>query len=227
MKKSLLLAACGALLLSMSHYFGTIDPSTARAQVQQQRIDRGVAVVDLKYIFDNYPRFTQAKEAMQNQVTRAEADVKTYKARVEQEIKRRDNYHPGQARYVEIDAHVTRMKIELQSMFTTQKKRFLQQEAEIYFTAYQEIVQQVAEHAMRLGYSIVFRFNGEMLRHGHNVRKVAKHLNKPVVWLRPNNRENIYDPNNRDITEAVLKILKQRTVARNEPQPRGVPTRSR
>jgi len=225
-KKPILLAACVALLLGLTYYLGTTHSTSARAQVRPSNIDRGVAVVDLKYIFDNYPRFKYLKEQMDDKVKRAEANVKGYKLQLEKKIKLRDEFPRGSARHDEIDSIVTKMRIELASLFTEQKKKFIRLEASIYFTAYKEIVQQVAKYAGDCGYSIVFRFNSAMLRDDHDVRKVAKHLNKPVVWHRPNSRH-LYDPSNRDITKAVLNILKDRTTVRQNQVRGGVPTRTR
>jgi hypothetical protein len=94
------------------------------------------------------------------------------------------------------------------------RKRFVEREANLYLNAYKTIVAQVEEYARHMGYSMVLRYNMDLRTEDleGDPRKVALQLNKPVVWIRDNNPQNIYDPNNRDITMGVLEVLKQRTV---------------
>jgi Skp family chaperone for outer membrane proteins len=213
-KKSLLVAAFVLTTLGVT--------SLASAQAQP---DRGVAVVDLKYIFDNFPWFKAQKDQVDGEIKAAEAEVAAEKKNVEQLKDERDKCKKGTADYQARDTQFTRAQIELGAKVQNTRKRFVEREANLYLNAYKTIVAQVEEYAKHMGYSMVLRYNKDLLTDEMegDPRKVAVQLNKPVVWIRANNPQNIYDPNNRDITIGVLEVLKQRYGAGANHQPHSVP----
>src|SRR5205085_9731780 len=108
------------------------------------------------------------------------------------------------------DAQFTRAQMEQGAKVQQTRKKSAEREANLYFQAHKTIVAQVEEYAKAMGYSLVLRYNKDLLDDESDARKVALQLNKPVVWIRPNNPQDVYDANNRDITGAVLALLKRR-----------------
>lgn len=200
--------------------------SLASAQAPSQ-IDRGVAVVDLKYIFDKFPWFTQQKEQVDNEIKAAEAEITADKKHLEELKAERDKCRKGTPEYTARDAQFTKAQIELGAKVQQTRKRFVEREANIYFNAYKHIVAEVEAYASHMGYSMVLRFNKDVLTEGEEgeARKVALLLNKPVVWLKANNPNNIYDPANRDITQGVLEMLIRRTNVSATSRAPAVPVR--
>jgi Skp family chaperone for outer membrane proteins len=214
--KNLLVAAIVTMTLGVT--------SLASAQAP----DRGVAVVDLKYIFDNFPLFLQEKEKVDVEIKAAEGVVTADKNNVEQLKAERDRSKKGTPDYNARDEQFTRAQIELGAKVQQTRRKFVEREANLYLQAYKTIVAQVEEYAVRQGYSMVLRYNKDLLGDDDvgDARKVALQLNKPVVWIRPNNPQNVYDANNRDITNAVLAILKQRYGDGAARQAPSVPSRT-
>ncbi len=194
---------------------------TSLASAQSQ-VDRGVAVVDLKYIFDNFPFFLAEKQKIDDDIKKADTDLTAEKQTVEQLKVERDKCRKGTPDYFTRDAQLTRAQTELSVKVQTTKKKFVEREANLYFNAYKTIVQQVESYSLHQGYSLVLRYNRDLLdtEEASDARKVALQLNKPVVWLKPNSTQ-LYDPNNRDITNAILEVLKQRVRSDGRQPPAG------
>ncbi len=218
MKNTLFVAALVTMTL------GVTPKASAQGQAQ---IDRGVAVVDLKYIFDNFPWFTAEKQRIDDDLKKAETEMQAEKTAAEQLKAKRDECRKGTPDYVTRDQQLIRAQTELNVKIQTTRKKFVEREANLYFNAYKTIVAQVESYAAYYGYSLVLRYNKDLLDadESSDPRKVALALNKPVVWTKPNTAQ-LHDPNNRDITNGVLEVLKQRyqpaVGARQAP---GVPQR--
>jgi Skp family chaperone for outer membrane proteins len=216
-KNSLLVAAFVTMTL------GVTSLASAQGQAQPQ-VDRGVAVVDLKYIFDNFPYFLAEKKKIDDDIKLAEAGVTADKKNVEDLKTARDACKKGMPDYINRDAQLTRAQTELTIKVQQTRKQFVEREANAYFNSYKIIVAQVEEYAKWAGYSMVLRYNKDLLDEGDDARKVALQLNKPVVWIRPNSNQ-LHDQNNRDITNGVLEVLKQRYGDGTARQPASVPQR--
>jgi Skp family chaperone for outer membrane proteins len=223
--KPILLAVCAALSAGLAF-------SSAKAQ-NQPVVDRGVAVIDLRYIFEHYPKFQELKASIDADVKSQEADIKARKERLETLKKQRDSHRRVSTEYESLDNQLTRESADFQAHITNERKRIMAREATAYYTAYKEIVQEVALYAELRGFSMILRFNNDLLQEDEkgDVKEVAKHLNKPVVFLKPNlndpnNPNSIFDPRNRDITPAILAILKHKNPGSGTaPQRATVPTR--
>jgi Skp family chaperone for outer membrane proteins len=206
--KPILLAACATLCAGLGFQ------SAAQAQSQ---VDRGVAVIDLRYIFEHFPRFQEAKAAIDADVKGQENEIRARKEKLEDLKKRRDALRRTSTEYETLDNQLTRESAEFQAELQKQRRRIMGREAQAYYTSYKEIVQEVEQYAKSRGFSMVLRFNNDLLTEEEiiDVKEVAKQLNKPVVWLipnisDPNNPNAIFDPRNRDITPAILAILKHK-----------------
>jgi outer membrane protein len=173
-KKTCLLAAA---MLAI-----TLVPGVAQAQ--QQAIG-GVAIIDLSYIFKNHNRFKAMTEGMRAEVLRAEDALKARRTEIESLSKRLNDLgnelRKDSPEYKQLDADLTRKKIDLSTQVSQQKKEFLEKEAKIYYSVYQEVLDEVQYFSERNRISLVLRFNGDPVSDG-DPQEILKQLNKQVVY---------------------------------------------
>jgi Skp family chaperone for outer membrane proteins len=154
------------------------------AQAQQQYVG-GVAIIDLSYIFKNHERFKAMTEAMRGDVLRAEEALKARRTEIETLSKRLtdlgNELRKDSPEYKQLDADLTRKKIDLSTQVSQQKKEFLEKEAKIYYNVYQEVLDEVQFFAERNRISIVLRFNGDPITDS-DPQEILKQLNKQVVY---------------------------------------------
>lgn len=185
MKKTLIAAAFVASLL--------IFPAV-RAEAQS------VAILDLSYVFKNHSRFQAMKDNMRQSVEIAESDITNRRNQINELIQSAKDLKSTSAEFKQIDEQVTKLKADLEVQLALQKKRFLGQEADIYYKVYQEILQEVKYYCEQRNITLVLRFNGDPLNE-RDAETVLKHLNKPVIWHNPHI----------DITPHILNVLNQRS----------------
>ncbi len=79
--------------------------------------------------------------------------------------------------YKQLDADLTRKKIDLSTQVSQQKKEFLEKEAKIYYNVYQEVLDEVQYFSERNRISLVLRFNGDPVTDS-DPQEILKQLNK-------------------------------------------------
>lgn len=189
------------------------------ALAQQQAIGN-IAIIDLSYIFKNHNRFKAMTEAMRNDVLRAEENLKGQRTQIESLTKRLNDLgnelRKDSPEYKQLDADLTRKKIDLTTQVSQQKKEFLEKEAKIYYSVYQEVLDEVQYFCERNRISLVLRFNGDPVSDG-DPQEILKQLNKQIV----------YSNKNIDITPIILNSLNHRAEgAGNVPTTGGQPPRT-
>lgn len=176
----------------------------------------GVAIIDLSYIFKNHERFKAMTEGMRTDVLRAEEALKARRTDIETAAKRLtdlgNELRKDSPEYKQLDADLTRKKIDLSTQVAQQKKEFLEKEAKIYFSVYQEVLDEVQYFSERNRISLVMRFNGDPVTDS-DPQEILKQLNKSVVYY----NKSI------DITPMILHSLNQRGGGGAAPQGQGVP----
>jgi outer membrane protein len=151
----------------------------------QPSIPGGVAIIDLSYIFKNHARFKALTEGMRAEVLRAEEVLKASRTEIESLTKRLSDLgnelRKDSPEYKQLDADLTRKKIDLSTQVSQQKKEFLEKEAKIYFSVYQEVIDEVQYFSERQRISLVLRFNGDPVTDS-DPQEILKQLNKSVVY---------------------------------------------
>jgi len=142
---------------------------------------QGIAIIDLAYIFKNYPRFQAMKDDMKRDVDRVENELKSMRDEIEKLGTRLNEYPKGTPEYKELETHLANRQAELNVKVQLQKKDFLQREAKIYFNVYQEVMDEVKYYAERNHITLVLRFNGDEID-TNDPQDVLKELNKAVVY---------------------------------------------
>jgi outer membrane protein len=169
--------------------------SLAQAQGQAPAGAR-VALLDVGRIFKNHQRFKGMMEDMKADVERAEANVKAQKEAITKKVERLQELNKGTPDYKALEEELTKNQADLQVMVTLQKNEFLQKEAKIYHSVYNEILQATDYFCKQNRVDIVLKFNNDKVD-AERPDSVLTWINKPVVWY----------ATDLDITDAILQDL--------------------
>ncbi|MBI1899907.1 MAG: OmpH family outer membrane protein [Planctomycetia bacterium] len=163
-----------------------------------------IAIIDLKKVYDNHPRFQQEYEAMKKEVQNAESDIKMKQEAINKRILVLRTLDPGSQEYKNQDDAITADKAQLSVLITQHKKEFARKEAKIYHKAYQEIMYEVEPFCRKYEIDLVLRFNSDLMAETGEVSSdpnmVARQLNKPVVYANPRI----------DLTKTIIDTIKAR-----------------
>jgi Skp family chaperone for outer membrane proteins len=149
----------------------------------QQRPAQGpsVAILDLTYVFKNHARFQQMSNDMRRDVESAENTLKNERTAYQQLTEKLEQYKRGTAEFKAMEEELAERAAKLNLQVNIQKKNFLEQEAKIYYTVYQEVIDCVKNYADSAGTSLVLRFNGDPIDRS-DPQEVLKELNKSVIY---------------------------------------------
>ncbi len=170
-----------------------------------------VALLDISYVFKNHSHFKAMMNDMKADVEQAEAAVKADANALQRMAQDLANYRKGTPEYKQKSEELTKLRANLSVKVQLQKDEFLQREAEIYYTVYQEVRTLVGYYCQSNGIAMVLKFNGEV-GSVNDPGSVVRDINKPVIW---------YDKA-LDITPMILQELERRQVGRRPgPAPTG------
>jgi Skp family chaperone for outer membrane proteins len=155
----------------------------------------GVAVVDISYVFKNYPGFTAEIEKLKKEMEAADGQLKADSERLVQMQQQRDTLKPGSEDFKKIDEQLAREKADFSIKQGTIRRDFLEREAKIYFTTYNRVSEVVKYVATQHGIGMVLRFNGDPIDPQQR-EDVMRAIMQPIVFQ-----------NNVDITPDVLTLL--------------------
>ena len=192
MKRLIYLATIVATVFTVS------VASKAVAQGTQQGWT-GVAIIDLTYIFENHPGFQARRDAMRHEVEQAEEEVKVRREEMRKLAERLEGFRPGTPEYKQLEEELSRRSADLNVSTQLKKKDFLLSESKMYYTVYQEVLDEVRFYAERNGVNLVLRFNGDPID-----------TNKPEEVLKELNKSVVYYNTSIDITPIILEQLKRR-----------------
>ena len=156
-------------------------PPAALAQQPPHHGAPVVAILDLTYIFKNHTRFMQMSADMRREVEAAENALKADRESYRQLTEKLEQYKRGTQEYRALEEELAKRAAELNLQVNIQKKNFLEQEAKIYYTVYQEVIDCVKYHCDNTGVSLVLRFNGDPIDR-NDPQEVLKELNKSVIY---------------------------------------------
>lgn len=155
----------------------------------------GMAVVDISYIFKNYPSFTASIEGLKKEMEAADGQLKADRDRLAQMEEQRNALKPGTAEFKQLDEELARQKADFSIKQGTIRRDFLEREAKIYYATYNEVAAAVRYFAAQNNIGMVLRFNGDPI--DPNQREdVMRAIMQPIVHQ-----------NNIDITPEVLALL--------------------
>jgi Skp family chaperone for outer membrane proteins len=155
----------------------------------------GIAVVDISYVFKNYPGFTAEIEKLKTEMEAADGQLKADSERLVQMQQQRDALKPGSEDFKNIDEQLAREKANFSIKQGTIRRDFLEREAKIYFATYNRVSEVVKYVAQQNGIGMVLRFNGDPIDPQQR-EDVMRAIMQPIVFQ-----------NNIDITPDVLTLM--------------------
>ncbi|HET6880797.1 MAG TPA: OmpH family outer membrane protein [Pirellulales bacterium] len=176
MKKCLSLAVL-AVGLSMA----PAGANSAFAQPRSTGSAPQVAIIDLAYIFNNHVKFKALSDELRRDVEAAENELKQNKSSLQKMAERLEELNRNSPDYRQLEEDIAKRSADLSVQVQLQKKEFFEKEAKIYYTVYQEIMEQVKYHADKHGIALVMRFNGDPLDE-NDPQGIQKELNKAVLY---------------------------------------------
>ncbi len=187
----------------------------AEAQAQQQAYP-GVALLDLKAVLEHHPGFQAMKKELQGAVDIAQVDFRARRERLAKLVQQLNQLKQGTPEYKNLEAQVTKERADLNVFASLKQKELLERETKMYYTAYVEIRQIVAQICRQYNIGIVLRFDSKELD-PNNSQDVLKHLNNRIF----------YHQKALDLTPLVIQQLKQRAggAAARPFVPQGTPRR--
>lgn len=198
MTRARFLVICAASLLILGFTALATPTQEADDDAATPSTAQPIGLLDVGYVFKNYPRFTESLAEMKTDVQTAEGELKKKKEALAGLQKELRLHTVGTPEYAELERRIAMAKAELAGGIETQKKAFLRREARLYYDAYQEIAQAVEEYAKANNLAVVFRFNDSPVN-VNDPKDVLRGVNSPVVW---------HDPG-RDLTRIILQRLIQ------------------
>lgn len=154
------------------------------ASAQNGRPPQGIAIIDLSYIFKKHSRFQAELNQMKADVEQREQELRAIRDQIRQKAETLKTFTPGSTNYRQTEAELAQRQADLQVQVKLQKKEFLEREARIYYSTYQEIKNAVRFYCERNNIALVIRFNGDE-SDGSEPPQVMKELNKTVLFNHP------------------------------------------
>jgi Skp family chaperone for outer membrane proteins len=173
-----------------------------------------IAVVDISFIFKNYPGFTSQIEKLKGEMEAADGSLRAERDRLVQMEEERNTKKPGSPEFKQLDENLARLKAEFSIKQGTVRRDFLEKESAVYFQCYNQVAAAVKAYAEKNDIGMVLRFTGD-----EAADKSAALDRESVMRLI---MQPIIHQNHIDITPDVLMMLG--VDVRNLPaQPTGVP----
>jgi Skp family chaperone for outer membrane proteins len=176
-----------------------------RSAAPPSAANHGIAVIDVKYILENYARVKAATDQFNRDFENTGARFKKEKEGINKMVEKIKTFKPGTPEYKKLEEDITQKESDLKVQASLQQKEFAERESRIYLTAYQEISQQVKTYADRNGITLVLRFNGAP-PDPNNREAVQGELLKMVLYQ-----------NGIDITGPVLQELNRSAAVVRQP----------
>ena len=190
--RKLLLSAATIGLISVS---GAQAQQAAPVPHGANAAKYGIAVVDISFIFKNYPAFTNQIETLKREMEAADGKLKADRDRLVQMEEQRNTLKPGSPEFKQLDEQLAHLKAEFTIKQGTIRRDFLEREAKVYYQTYTDVSQAVKSYATQHNIGMVLRFNGDAIDPAQR-EDVMRAIMQPIVHQ-----------NNIDITPEVLLVL--------------------
>jgi Skp family chaperone for outer membrane proteins len=140
-----------------------------------------VAVVDISFVFKNYPQFTQQIEALKKEMETADGQLKEDRDRIVALEDQRNTLKVGSEQFKQLDEQIAQQKAQFQIKQGTVRRDFLEREAKVYFQTYNVVSDAVKHFAQQNNIAMVLRFNGDPI--DPNQREdVMRAIMQPIVF---------------------------------------------
>lgn len=186
MKMTFPLVLSGALLIVAA------CPQVGKAQTSRPAAPTAatphkVGLVDVGYIFDNYQKLKDRREALQAEIEASANDVEI--ASIQQQMEslkgQMEKVTKGSDKASEIEQQIIELNAKGQARLATMKRDFMRKEVNMYKEVYDEVSQLVAQYAEARRYTLVLRYQREPVvdpAEGEDPRQMMNRVNQMVVF---------------------------------------------
>jgi Skp family chaperone for outer membrane proteins len=157
------------------------QPMSGQPAAGQPSPGQNIALLDVTYIFKNHAGFKAEMERMKADVQAAEGNIKAQRDKLAKVAEDMQNYRKGTPEYKAAEEQLANGQAKMSLDVQRQKKDFLQKEAAIYNSVYQEIFRVTDYYCKQNGIDLVIKFNGDPVD-VDQPDSVLAYINKPVVW---------------------------------------------
>ncbi|RIK85613.1 MAG: hypothetical protein DCC67_03555 [Planctomycetota bacterium] len=141
----------------------------------------GVAVVDISYIFKNYPPFTQAIDGLKKEMEAADGALKADRDKIVAAEEQRNALKAGTPEFKKLDESLAQQKAAFSIKQGSVRRDFLEKEAKIYFQTYDQVAAAVKSYATQNKIGMVLRFNGDAIDPTQR-EDVMRAIMQPIVF---------------------------------------------
>ena len=166
----------------------------------------GIAVVDISFLFQQYPKFTASMESLKAEMKAADAALTEARDAIIKREQERDALKPGSEDFKRIDEQIAHDKAEFQIKTGTMRRDISDKEAKIYFDTYKDISNAIATYARSNQIGLVLRFVGDQVD-----------PDQPKSIMRAVSQQILFQ-NNVDITPHIRDVLFAQSGQAQRPQ---------
>lgn len=204
MRISILLAALAATTVfgtDSSFGQGTAAPRTAAPPATSKQ-GTSVAVIDVGYIFKNARRFKQTMADIKLADEKFQEELIRRRDAINANIQKLQQMQKGDPNYKVLEEQIAGDQTKLRLDVARAQKKRIEQEAKVYYNAYQEVLDHITKFSGRFGIDLVLRFNSEAMD-PTKPESVLSGINRFVIFQRQINiTGHILDEMNRNTPEA-------------------------
>jgi len=206
------IAAAVALAVAIGSRAGEADRAPKRRNKQSKP---EVAVLNLSRLYKEYEPFKRQMKELEALMKRAETEADAEKAEIASLKGRLDGLQPGDPNRAQLEREVAQRIGALTVDVKTLREQFLRRQGRIHNETYDAVLEEVAAYSREHGIRLVLRFADEPVN-PDKPEDVLKRINKGVIWC----------DGQVDITDAILKRLKAKSMKKTSSPAKGGDTES-
>ena len=120
-----------------------------------------IAVVDISFIFKNYPVFTQQIDKLKAEMEQADGSLRAQRDKLVAMEEQRNALKPGSTEFKTLDETLAHQKAEFSIQQGKVRRDFMEKEAQVYHYCYTQVSAKVKDYADKNQIGLVLRFTGE------------------------------------------------------------------
>jgi outer membrane protein len=154
-----------------------------------------VAVIDIKFIFDNHFRFKEAMDSIKKDYDAFETQVRGVEANLRKQIEQLKGMPAGSNEFKQLETQIATTRTQVQLDINNRQKERVEQEAKVYHNAFKELEGEIQKFSARYGIDLVLQYSRSEID-----------PTKPDTVIRGLNRLVVYQ-DRLDITDAILQEI--------------------
>jgi Skp family chaperone for outer membrane proteins len=142
-----------------------------------------IAVIDLQEVFKQNVRFNQAREDIKRQTEALKTQMLTEQKKLQGMVEELKDFKPGTPEYKQREEQIAHLDSNVRVQLQLQNKGLREQEAKLYYHAYEEVLGAVENFALKNGIALVIRFSADEIDR-NDPQSIMMGLNRHVVYQR-------------------------------------------